>query len=225
MKRLVTLTSGVAAGVLAALGCLYLLTLAWPGLLRPGEPIATAPPEAAFTSRPPATPAPSATPNAARMETVSPLLRVVVTPTPEPLDATAMPLTRLALQAEFEALGFAFQRSDLGDGREHWVAASPDRLALADIIGGEAVEAASVTVFGPIGQDAEGGPQRVVYMLTLLNAALPGWAKGAEWFAAELVNMAHAPGDFAVSTARAGLRVTLAQDAGQGAITLSVAHE
>jgi hypothetical protein len=162
------------------------------------------------------------------VETEPPLLRPVATVTPaapSPAGEGLLPITRLDLQRVYEARGFEFRRSQLGDGREHWVAASPDQLALVDIVGAEAAEEASVTVFGPVHAQSEGGPERAVYMLTMLNAVLPGWAGGAEWFSDELVNLSRQAGDFEASITQAGIIVRLVLDGQQGALTLSFEPE
>jgi hypothetical protein len=205
------------------------LTLAWPELFRANAtPSATAP--ATETAPPAVTPAPAATttPDGAAVETEPPLLRPVATVTPgapPPAGDGLLPITRLDLQRVYEAQGFEFRRSQLGDDREHWVAASPDQLALVDVVGAEAAEQASVTVFGPVHAQAEDGPQRAVYMLTMLNAVLPGWTGGVEWFSEELVNLSRQAGDFEASITQAGVVVHLALDAQQGALTLSFEPE
>jgi hypothetical protein len=136
-----------------------------------------------------------------------------------------LPLTRLDLQRPYEDLDFEFQLANLGDEREHWVAASPDQLALVEIVGAEGVEAASVSVFGPIEQGDADGPRRAIYLLTMLNALLPGWEGGVTWFGDEVVNLSRAAGDYTASTTYAGVRVTLTQDAREGAIILSFEPE
>jgi hypothetical protein len=233
MLRIVTLIAGILAGVLLALGGLYLLTLVWPGLFSPAPTPTLTPVPPTRTPRPTVTTAPTATLDPA-VPTEDPLERVVgedPTATPNPAGEPTgggtglLPLTRLDLQGPFEDLGFEFQLADLGDDREHWVAASPDQLALVEIVGADDAESASVSVFGPVSQEDEDGPQRAIYLLTMLNTVLPGWEGGVTWFGDEIVNMSRAAGDYSASTIHAGVRVTVTQDAREGAIILSFEPE
>jgi hypothetical protein len=229
MLRIVTLIAGILAGVLMALGGLYLLTRIWPGLFSPAPTPTFTPVPVTSTRRPTLTPAPTATLDPA-VPTVDPFERVVgeeLTATPDPGGAPSgggtgmLPLSRLDLQRPYEDLGFSFELANLGDEREHWVAASPDQLALVEIVGAEEVEFASVSVFGPIEQADADGPRRAIYMLTMLNALLPGWEGGVTWFGDEVVNLSRTAGDYNASTSQAGVRVTLTQDAREGAIILT----
>lgn len=233
MRRPITLIAGVLAGVLLALGGLYLLSRLWPNLFTPAPtPTPTLVPATA-TPEPSASLAPTAALDPLPGETVSPLERVVgadATATAAAGGSTtasagALPISRLDVQAAYEPLGFDFQLARLGDDREHWVASSPDQLALVEIVGSGAAEAASVTVFGPVLQQEEHGPQRALYLLTMLAAVLPGWADGPVWFGDQLVEMARASGDFEAATTQAGVRVTLSQDAALGSITLNFAPD
>jgi hypothetical protein len=232
MIRIVTLVAGILAGVILALGGLYLLTLVWPGLFSPAPTPTITPIPPTSTRRPTLTPVLTATPDPA-VPTVDPLERVVgeeltATPNPagEPLGGTGfLPLARADLQRPYEDLGFSFQLANLGDDQEHWVAASPDQLALVELVGADDVEAASVSVFGPVSQDDPDGPQRAIYLLTMLRTLLPGWEGGVAWFGDQIVSMSRAGGDYSASTTYAGLRLTLTQDTREGAIILTFAPQ
>ena len=234
MKRLTGLIAGAVAGVLVMGACLYTIALLWPGLAgRWAAPTATAAAAATESARPTGTlpPAETAAANSPSATTEEPpFLRELVrtaTPTaaapaaPRTGGASWLPVTRPALQKPYEAQGFDFQRAQLGDNRDRWVAASPDGLALVEIVGVEAVEEASVSVFGPIRRDAEEGAKRAIYMLLMMNAVLPGWSEGAEWFSGELVNAERQSGDYASEITHDGVRVEFSFDAQLGAITLS----
>ncbi|MGQ0601083.1 MAG: hypothetical protein ACT4QE_05230 [Anaerolineales bacterium] len=141
-------------------------------------------------------------------------------------DGASLPaISRVSLQSPYEARGFAFQRAQLGDGRERWVAASPDGLALVEIVGTDTVEQASVTVFGPIRQREDDGAQRAIYMLTMMNTILPEWTAGVEWFSGELATVAIRAGNYMSEITQAGVRAVFSFDAQLGATTLSFGPE
>jgi len=105
------------------------------------------------------------------------------------------------------------------------VAASPDGLALVEIVGTDTVEQASVTVFGPIRQNEDDGEKRAIYMLTMMNTILPEWTAGAEWFSGELATVTSRSGNYVSEITRAGVRVVFSFDGQLGAITLSFGPE
>lgn len=136
-----------------------------------------------------------------------------------------LPVTRLALQGPYEGQGFAFQRTVLNDGRVRWLAASPDGLALVEIIGAEQVEQASITTFGSADADAHEAAQQIVRLLTMLHTVFPDWPAGAEWLSTELVASAREPGNYAADLAHAGIHIDFTWEAGPGALTLSFRPE
>jgi hypothetical protein len=238
MKRLTSLILGAVLGVVLMGACLYVLASLWPrlaALWAAPTPIVVA--VATETTRPVQTPAPTETAASQSEMTAtaeSPFLRellpnatatVIADGPPGPSQGLWLPVTRLSLQSPYEAQGFDFQPTRLGDDRERWVAASPDGLALVEIVGAEQVEEASVTTFGPLNQNTDEGPRRAVYMLTLLNAVHPGWADGAEWFGDQLVRIASQQGDYASEVVHDGVRTAFLVDARLGAITLSFRPE
>jgi len=238
MKRWAGLIVGAAVGVLLTGIGLYAIAWLWP---RPAglqtTPIASVQAGVTELARPTHTPAPAeaATPNSPTATTEEPLVLQKLVRNATPTAATSaspraggaswLPIPRLSLQSPYEAQGFDFQQTQLGDNRDRWVAASPDGLALVEIVGAEAVEQASVIVFGPIRRDAAGGGQRAIYMLTLMHAVLPGWSEGAAWFGAELVNASRQPGDYESEITHDGVRVTYSVDTSLGCITLSFEPE
>ena len=231
MKRFVTVVVGASTGVLVTAICLYTVALLWSRLAgQPSTPTATALAAVTEIARSTFTPIPTATAVPDRAPTEGSLLfRELgpnLTPTAPPSadlgsdNAGVLPLTRQDLQRPFETQGFDFQHTQLGDSLEHWVAASPDGLALVEIVGAEAVTQASVSVFGPIQPTAERAGPRAVYMLTMMQVILPEWPDGAEWFADELVKAARQSGDYESENSYQGVRVVFFVDRKVGAITL-----
>ncbi len=233
MKRWAGLIIGIVAGVLLMGTGVYTMARLWS---RPAG-LATTPTAnviAAVTesAKPTHTPAPAeaAVPDTLSVSTEeSSWLRELVpkaTPTaaacaaPRSNEASWLPITRLSLQSPYAARGFDFQRTQLGDNRDRWVAASPDGLALVEIVGVEAVEEASVTVFGPIGGNNEDTAKRALYMLTMMSAILPDWPEGAEWFSGELGKAARQPGTYESEITHRGVCMAFWVDVQLGSITL-----
>lgn len=237
MRRWLVMLLGAGAGVLVTGLCLLLASSLWSWLT--GLSAASTPPQfsaATEALRPSAPPSPMpAVASRAPPPTIPEenFLRELTRPTPvsgQPGASSSseprwLPLTRLALQGPFEALGFSFQRTELGDGRVRWVAASPDGLALVEISGVEQAEQASVTTFSPSNPEAGEAAQLIIYMLTMLNAVLPGWSAGAEWFSEELVQSARQAGDYSAEIVHSGVRVQYTYDRQLGALTLSFQPE
>lgn len=224
MRRWLGLLLGAGAGSLVTGVCLLgaaALWSAWAGRASAPTPsLSMTTPAAAL---PPATPVPAA-------GSPDPYLRELAPPTPslgapDPLSGGALPVSRPALQRPFEAQGFDFQPVELGDGRARWVAAAPDGLALVEIVGAEQVEFASVTAFGSSSQAAEQAAQQVVYLLTMLNAILPGWPEGAEWLSREVVKSTRQTGDYRSEIVSAGVRVGFTVESQLHAVTLSFRAE
>ncbi len=237
MKRWIGVIAGAVAGALVTGLCLYAIAQFWPALAELwAAPPATLVATTTHAARPSNTPAPAETaaPNSLpATPEASPFLKKLVRATPTPAAsavpgasrASDLPLTRLSLQSPYEAQGFDFQLTQLGDNRDHWVAASPDGLALVDIVGAEMVEQASVSVFGPIRANEPDAGKRAIYMLTMMNAILPGWPEGAEWFSGELVQASRQGGDYESEIIHKGVRVVFSVDVTLGAITLSFEPE
>jgi len=238
MKRLAILIGGAVFGVLVTGAGLYAATLLWPGLAGLGAaPTATTAATAAESARPTDTPAAAETAAPTRLPAPtaeSPFLRelflnatltAAASAAPRAGETGGLSITRLSLQSPYEAQGFDFRYVQLGDGRDRWVAASPDGLALVEIVEAEAVEQASVTVFGPIRREAEDAQARAIYMLTMMNAIFPGWSGGAEWFSRELVNASRQSDDYESNITYSGVRVEFSVDAQVGSITLSFEPE
>jgi hypothetical protein len=236
MKRWASLIGGMVAGVLLTGAGLYAIALLWPRLAGPGAaPTETAVAVVTQAARPTDTPAPARTLTPRSLPTTTEetsfLQELVPSATPTAASAPrtggagALPITRLSLQSPFEDHGFDFQQVRLGDGRERWVAASPDGLALVEIVGTEAVAQASVISFGPVGVGSDEAARRAAYMLTMMQAVLPGWSAGAEWFSGELVNAARQRGDYASAITHDGVRVGFTVEARAGSITLSFEPE
>lgn len=213
MRRLVTLIAGAVAGVLVTITGVYTVALLWPHLL--GPPATSTAPAAANP-----TPLPTEEPPLLQTLGVSPTPTFALLAVAGTNDVGVLPTTRLSLQSPYEAQGFVFQLTELGDDSDHWVAASPDGLALVDIAGAEAVAQASVSVFGPIHLANADAGKRAIYMLTMMNAILPEWPEGAEWFAGELVNAARQSGDYESEITHQGVRVVFSVDTQAGALIM-----
>ena len=89
----------------------------------------------------------------------------------------------------------------------------------------DTVEQASVSVFGSIRANEPDAGKRAIYMLTMMNAVLPGWLEGAEWFSGELVQASRQGGDYESEITHKGVRVQFSVDVTLGAITLSFEPE
>jgi hypothetical protein len=228
---------GAVAGMLVTGACLFVAGSLWSWLAeRWADPSPTAVGAATASARPSDTPAPALTAAASNTPAalaVEPFLRELTLPTPtasapgiSDLGGTgSLPIGRLSLQSQYEAQGFDFQQTELGDQRDRWVAASPDGLALVEIVGAEQVEEASVIAFRSRNADTAAAARQVVYMLTMMNAILPGWSAGAEWFSSELVKSTQQAGDYASAIVYDGVRTEFSVDGQLGALTLSFRPE